>query len=258
MADPESLFASISDVVVSVSLALAGATDDRLDAVIDESLGALAMRAHADRAYITLYSDETFSNSHEWVAAGVMSQRDAIVSFSLASFPFSVGLASSGRVWQCVDVGALPDAAESERRTFGAFNVKSVLQVPIRDASRTLGVIGFNHIRESRVWAPLSIDLVGRVGEAIALALLRRDAAREVRRARDVAEQAGLAKDRFLSQLNHELQTPLHAILGFAELIDTLRLAANDRAAVHQIRSNGAQLQVLLDELIARSDRPAG
>ncbi len=29
-------------------------------------------------------------------------------------------------------------------------------------------------------------------------------------------------------------------------------------AAVHQIRSNGAQLQALLDELIAKSDRPAG
>lgn len=87
---------------------------------------------------------------------------------------------------------------------------------------------------------------------------MRRDAAREVRQARDAAEQANLAKDRFLSQLNHELQTPLHAILGFAELIDTSRLEVDDRAAVHQIRSNGGQLQALLDELIAKSDRPAG
>lgn len=69
VADPESLFATVSDVVVSVSLALAGATDDQLDAVIDESLDALTMRASADRAYTKLYSNETFSNSHEWVAA---------------------------------------------------------------------------------------------------------------------------------------------------------------------------------------------
>ncbi len=115
MADPESLFATVSDVVVSVSLALAGATDDQLDAVIDESLDALTMRASADRAYTKLYSNETFSNSHEWVAAGVMSQRDSIVSFSLASFPFSVGLARAGRVWRCIEVSALPDTAEAER-----------------------------------------------------------------------------------------------------------------------------------------------
>lgn len=115
MADPESLFATVSDVVVSVSLALAGATDDQLDAVIDESLDAPTMRASADRAYTKLYSNETFSNSHEWVAAGVMSQRDSIVSFSLASFPFSVGLARAGRVWRCIEVSALPDTAEAER-----------------------------------------------------------------------------------------------------------------------------------------------
>lgn len=258
MADPESVFATISDVVLSVSLALAGATDERLDGVIDDSLGALAVRAHADRAYITLFSsDGTFSNSHEWVADGVMSQRDSIVNFALASFPWSVELSRAGRVWQCVDVSALPDAAEAERRTFGAFNVKSVLQVPIIDASRTIGVIGFNHIRKSREWAPLSIDLMGRVGEAIALALLRRDTVREVHAARDAAEAASRAKDRFLSQLNHELQTPLHAILGFAELLDTPRLNADDRGAVEQIRRNGAQLQGLLDDLITSSGRAA-
>lgn len=256
MADPESLFQGISRVVTSVSLALAGASDDQLDRVIDESLGAIAEHEHADRAYISLYAhDGTFSNSHEWVADGVMSHRDSIVGFALASFPLSVNLANAGEVWLCPDIHELPPEAAAERRTFGAFGVRSVLQVPMRDASRTIGVIGFNHLSVARVWPPLTVDLVRRVGEAIGFALLRRENTRQLRLARDEAQRANLTKDRFLSRLNHELQTPLHAILGFAELLDTSRLSREDLAAVRQIIRSGSQLQSLLDELIVSTGR---
>jgi signal transduction histidine kinase len=101
----------------------------------------------------------------------------------------------------------------------------------------------------------LSIDLVRRVGEAIGLALLRRDVNDDLRRARDSAEQANLTRDRFVSRLSHELHTPLHAILGFAELLDTPELSVADRTKVRQIISSGQELQTLLDGLIASSER---
>jgi signal transduction histidine kinase len=252
----ESLFASISEVVTTVSLALAGASDRDLDHVIDAALGAIARHEQADRAYVTLYSpDGTFSNTHEWVASGVRSQRDSIVDFSMDAFPWSVQLSRAGQVWHCPDLAELPASAEAERRTFAAFGIKSVLQVPIRDGWRTIGVIGFNHAASERVWPALSIDLVRRVGEAIGLALLRRDVNDDLRRARDSAEQANLAQDRFVSRLSHELHTPLHAILGFAELLDTEALSRADRAKVRQIISSGQELQSLLDGLIASSER---
>lgn len=258
MADAHELFGSISEVVTSVSLALASADDDQLDGVIDGALGSIARHEGADRAYITLYAaDGTFSNSHEWVASGVRSQRDSIVGFAQDAFPWSVDLARRGQVWHCPDISALPDDAEAERRTFSAFGVKSVLQVPIRNASTTLGVIGFNHLGSSREWQPLTIDLVRRVGEAIAFALLRRNITRDLRVARDEAERANQAKDRFLSRLSHELHTPLHAILGFAELLDTPGRTAQERQAIRQIIDSGQDLAGLLDELLASTAREA-
>lgn len=258
MTDVHELFGSISDVVTSVSLSLAAADDEQLDAVIDAALGSIARHERADRAYITLYSaDGTFSNSHEWVADGVRSQRDSIVRLSLESFPWSVDLARRGEVWHCPDISTLPDEAMSERRTFGEFGVTSVLQVPIRNASTTLGVVGFNHLGSSREWQPLTIDLVRRVGEAIGFALLRREITRDLRVARDSAERASQAKDRFLSRLNHELHTPLHAILGFAELLDTPGRTTQERQAIRQIIDSGHDLAALLDELLASAEREA-
>lgn len=258
MPTSETLFESISDVVTAVSLALAGAPDSDLDRIIDASLGAIARHERADRAYVTLYSPSgTFSNSHEWVASGVMSQRDSIIGFSMDTFAWSVEMANGGQVWHCPDVSELPEAAEAERRTFAAFGVKSVVQVPIRDGLRTIGVIGFNHVASEREWTLLAIDLVRRVGEAIGLALLRRDVTEGLRRARDAAEQANLTRDRFVSRMSHELHTPLHAILGFAELLDTPALSAGDRAKVRQIISSGLELQALVDSLLASSEGQA-
>jgi len=258
-AELQALFADIGEVVTSVSLSLAAAGDDQLDAVIDSALGAIARHEGADRAYINLYDgDGTFSASHEWVAPGVLAQRDSIVGFALASFPWSVQKAVNGDIWHCPDLADLPPEAEAERRTFAAFGVKSVLQVPMRDGSRTIGVVGFNHLQAARDWPPLTIELVRRVADAIGFALLRREITRDLRAARDEAQRASLAKDRFLSRLSHELHTPLHAILGFAELMDSADRSPTDRAALRQIRTSGEQLRGLVAELLALTEREAG
>ena len=246
----------IRSVGTDVSFALAAASDDDLDRVIDEALGAIARNQRADRAYVTVYSDNgTLTNSHEWVADGVPPHRDTIVGLSKADFAWSIAIAEGGEVWQCDDIDALPAQAAAERASFARFGVRSILQVPMRSADRTIGVVGFNHLHTPREWSTEAIDLVQRVGDSIGFALMRREITRDLRAARDAAERANAAKEEFLTRVSHDLRTPLHAILGFAELLDHDDLAVADRHAVQQILSSGHQLQVLVDELIDRADR---
>ncbi len=74
----------------------------------------------------------------------------------------------------------------------------------------------------------------------------------ELKRARAIAEKANLAKSDFLSSMSHELRSPLNAILGFAQLInsDTPPPTAAQSASIDQILHAGWYLLELINEIL--------
>lgn len=68
-------------------------------------------------------------------------------------------------------------------------------------------------------------------------------------RALESAEQAGAARDQFLSRMSHELRTPLHAVLGWAQLLERNRDRDAAAAAVH-IADAGAHLLRLVEDAL--------
>ncbi len=75
----------------------------------------------------------------------------------------------------------------------------------------------------------LSVNVLDVTGQRAAERDRRRRAEAELARA--AAESANRAKSDFVSALGHELRTPLQAITGFTELLGTLDLDADRRAA---------------------------
>ena len=74
----------------------------------------------------------------------------------------------------------------------------------------------------------------------------------ELKRARSAAEKANLAKSDFLSSMSHELRSPLNAILGFAQLLnsDTPPPTASQTASIDQILHAGWYLLELINEIL--------
>ena len=74
----------------------------------------------------------------------------------------------------------------------------------------------------------------------------------ELESARAVAEKANLSKSEFLSSMSHELRSPLNAILGFAQLMEsgTPLLTDIQQSSVEQILKAGWYLLELINEIL--------
>ncbi len=74
----------------------------------------------------------------------------------------------------------------------------------------------------------------------------------ELENARFVADEANLAKSDFLSSMSHELRSPLNAILGFAQLMETDALPPTplQEESIAQILQAGWHLLTLINEIL--------
>ena len=74
----------------------------------------------------------------------------------------------------------------------------------------------------------------------------------ELESARFVADKANLAKSEFLSSMSHELRSPLNAILGFAQLLDSASppVSAPQKASIDHILHAGWYLLELINEIL--------
>ena len=81
---------------------------------------------------------------------------------------------------------------------------------------------------------------------------VRKQVEAELTNAMAAAEKANLAKSDFLSSMSHELRSPLNAILGFAQLMESgaPQPTPSQRASIDQILQAGWYLLELINEIL--------
>jgi len=79
-----------------------------------------------------------------------------------------------------------------------------------------------------------------------------------LKHAKERAEVADRTKSDFLANMSHEVRTPLHAILGFAELLAHGALDAQQRDYVDQVLHSGRALLTLVNEVLDFSKVESG
>lgn len=152
------------------------------------------------------------------------------------------GLADSLLIDGGIEVAAEPGPAQAS--------------LPLRDSAGEV----FAHL----VWAlprpgadilrqiavPLSIALAIVAGIAFVSARLAMRSARRLERALDAARQADRMKSEFLSNVTHELRTPMNGIMGVAQLLELTVLDAEQRELVGVLETSANAQMSLIDDLL--------
>jgi signal transduction histidine kinase/CheY-like chemotaxis protein/integral membrane sensor domain MASE1 len=86
----------------------------------------------------------------------------------------------------------------------------------------------------------------------------RQKAELESKNAHIAADSANLAKSEFLATMSHEIRTPMNSVLGFAELLSSSQLNADQRQWTSYIQSSGNSLLRLINDILDFSKIEAG
>ncbi len=138
------------------------------EAAIGDIVAHLGAAAQADRCWMFEYDSEhtRFRNTHEWCARGVSSHVEDLQDTPVAMIAWLHRQLLAGKAVMIDDVARLPAAARALRREMLRQNDKSVLSVPILYEGQLRACIGYDAVRERRVWTDEDatlLDLCGRL-----------------------------------------------------------------------------------------------
>ena len=141
--------------------------------------------------------------------------------------------------------------APEHRAILRARGIHAYAVVPLVARGRTLGVISLFMVGSGRTYGPAEIALAEEVAGRAALAVDNALLYAAAQEAREAAEAANHAKDRFLAMLSHELRTPLTPVLNTVQALeDGDDLPGDLRAAIEMIRRNVELEARLIDDLL--------
>ena len=209
---------AIENLVANLSTQFINLRPIDLDAGINRALEAIGTFGDVDRSYVFLFANdgEIVSNTHVWCRPGIESQQIQLQGLRLADWPWFEKRIKSGQFIQISSVDTLPVEASLEKREFQRQHIKSLLNVPMVWQGNLFGFLGFDSVKQEKMWSEEDIRLLQMAGEIFVNGFERKRVEENLRKSEaekvEAFRQSDALKTALLSLVSHELRTPLTAI----------------------------------------------
>jgi PAS domain S-box-containing protein len=206
--------------------ALALLSGQQIEQLLENILAQATRLAGTSHGYIYLFDSE--KNQAELVVGlGLFTD--------LIGAKLKEGEGLGGTVWQTGEPLLVDDYRTWEYRASNPIYdvLGSVVAVPLTQGTSLVGVIGMAHVDSETQFQIAEMDLLSRFAALASVAIENArlyqslqdevaehsQTAKELKKAKEAAEAANLAKSTFLANMNHEVRTPLNAVLNYSELL---------------------------------------
>ena len=163
----------LNTLIVDLSTRLVDAASNLTDAHIEEALGNIGQFVGADRSYVFLVEGRTFSNTHEWCAPDVSSEKETLQNLRTRDFPWLFAQLREDPPLHVPDVCDLPPAAAFTQAILEEQDIQSLVIVPFAHDDDLIGFVGFDAVHRRRAWPDDTIMLLQVLADTVGNALAR-------------------------------------------------------------------------------------
>lgn len=227
-----------------------------INAAIQFALQQIGQHTHSDRVYITRYSPDCsgFDNSYAWYRPNLAAPPIEAPRIDASTRPWLFERYKASQPIYISSIEDLPHDALPERIAMQEQGILSMLHVPMLYSNRIVGFIGLEAVRARRLWSEDEIQMLGLVGEIVALAQARHDAEEALRVERERADRLLLnilpapIAEQLKQNRNPIAQDFEEVTILFADIVGFTSLAASLQPI---------ELVTLLDEIFSTFDELA-
>ncbi len=168
--------ANFEQLITKLSVNFINAPTDDIDNHINKLVSEVGKLINVDRSYVFTLDQEknTITNSYEWCADGIEPQMENVQDFSTEQLRWWMPKLYQFEVINIPNTANLPQEAAMEKEIFLDQGIKSLLNVPLVNAGRLLGFLGFDSVKNQRKWSEDEVTILRIVGGIIGSALLQK------------------------------------------------------------------------------------
>jgi len=205
---------NLEAVIMHIATRFINVPLDEYDQRLNEALALVGSFLNIDRVYVFDYDFERnlTNNLFEWCNSNVEPQIEYLQGISIEEIAEEwIEKHRNNEMVIYEDVQAL----NHDSKIYEILNPQGILSIctiPLIHQNECLGFVGFDDIREKRVWKDTDFKLLKVLAELIVNTQIKKQNEHALLILRDKAIKANEAKSKFLAHMSHEIRNPLNGI----------------------------------------------